>query len=65
MNPPCTGTSGSARNAYNAARSYHPGGVNALMSDGSVKFFKDTIALATWRALSTTTGGEVVSADSY
>ena len=64
-NPPCTRTTGSARNAYNASRSYHPGGVNALMSDGSVKFFKNTIAVMTWRALSSTGGSEVVSSDSY
>ena len=51
--------------AHMAARSYHPGGVNALLADGSVKFFKKTISVAVWRALSTTTGGEVVSADSY
>jgi prepilin-type processing-associated H-X9-DG protein len=64
-NPPCTGTTGGSQNAYNASRSYHPGGVNALMSDGSVRFFKNTIALMTWRALSTTIGGEVVSSDTY
>ncbi|QDV32528.1 DUF1559 domain-containing protein [Tautonia plasticadhaerens] len=45
--------------------SYHPGGANAVMADGSVKFFKETVALNTWMALSTRTGGEVVSADQY
>jgi prepilin-type processing-associated H-X9-DG protein len=64
-NPPCTGTTGSARNAFNASRSYHPGGVNALMSDGSVRFFKNTINVFTWQSLSSTMGGEVVSSDSY
>jgi prepilin-type N-terminal cleavage/methylation domain-containing protein/prepilin-type processing-associated H-X9-DG protein len=58
-NPPCISKSP----AYNAARSYHAGGVNALMGDGSVKFVKDTVNIATWRALSTTNGGEVISAD--
>jgi prepilin-type N-terminal cleavage/methylation domain-containing protein/prepilin-type processing-associated H-X9-DG protein len=48
-----------------AARSYHPGGVNVGMADGSVKFVKDTISLVTWGALGTRTGGEVVSSDSY
>ncbi|MDX2036447.1 MAG: DUF1559 domain-containing protein [Isosphaeraceae bacterium] len=47
------------------SRSYHPGGVNALFADGSVHFIKDTIAGATWRALGTIGGGEVLSADSY
>jgi prepilin-type N-terminal cleavage/methylation domain-containing protein/prepilin-type processing-associated H-X9-DG protein len=45
--------------------SYHPGGVNVLMSDGSVHFIKDTVALSVWRALSTRNGGEVISSDSY
>ena len=47
------------------ARSYHPGGVNALLGDGSVKFIKSTIDGNTWRALGTAQGGEVVSADTY
>ena len=47
------------------SRSYHPGGVNAGMADGSVRFFKSTVNLATWRALGTRGGGEVISADSY
>jgi prepilin-type N-terminal cleavage/methylation domain-containing protein/prepilin-type processing-associated H-X9-DG protein len=47
------------------ASSYHPGGVNVGMLDGSVKFIKDTVSLATWGALATKAGGEVISADSY
>jgi prepilin-type N-terminal cleavage/methylation domain-containing protein/prepilin-type processing-associated H-X9-DG protein len=47
------------------ARSYHPGGVNVLLGDGSVRFVKTTIAGATWRALGTVAGGEVISADSF
>ncbi|MBX6314971.1 MAG: DUF1559 domain-containing protein [Isosphaeraceae bacterium] len=63
-NPPCFQASGSQRE-FNAARSYHKGGVNVLFCDGSVKFIKDSINLATWRALSTMSGGEVISADAY
>ncbi|MBX6312627.1 MAG: DUF1559 domain-containing protein [Isosphaeraceae bacterium] len=63
-NPPCTGPTDTLLRV-NFARSRHPGGVNAAMADGSVKFMKNSIALQTWRALSTTHGGEVVSADSY
>jgi prepilin-type N-terminal cleavage/methylation domain-containing protein/prepilin-type processing-associated H-X9-DG protein len=48
-----------------AARSYHPGGVNALMADGHVQFFKNTIAYTTWRMLGSSQGGEVLSSDSY
>ncbi|RUL85370.1 DUF1559 domain-containing protein [Tautonia sociabilis] len=47
------------------ARSYHPGGVNALFGDGSVRFIKESIDGFTWRALGTVAGGEVVSADAY
>jgi len=50
---------------FEGARSKHPGGVNTAMCDGSVKFFKNSISLATWRAISSTRGGEVVSADAY
>ena len=49
----------------NVATSAHPGGVNVLLCDGSVKFIKDTVSLATWRALATRAGGEVVSADAF
>ena len=45
--------------------SLHPGVVNLLLGDGSVRFIKDTVNVATWRALGTIQGGEVVSADSY
>ena len=45
--------------------SKHPGGVNLLLGDGSVKFIKDSINLQTWRALGTRNGGEVISSDSY
>jgi len=45
--------------------SRHPGGVNALMGDGSVRFIKESVALQTWRALGTRNGGEVVSSDSF
>jgi prepilin-type N-terminal cleavage/methylation domain-containing protein/prepilin-type processing-associated H-X9-DG protein len=48
-----------------AMRSRHPGGVNGMMGDGSVKFFKNSISLPTWWALGTRAGGEVISADSY
>lgn len=43
------------------ARSYHPGGVNVAMMDGSVRFLRETIALDAWRALATRAGGETGS----
>jgi prepilin-type N-terminal cleavage/methylation domain-containing protein/prepilin-type processing-associated H-X9-DG protein len=45
--------------------SRHPGGVNLLLADGSVRFAKDTINRSIWRGLGTIAGGEVISADSY
>ncbi|HEY1380536.1 MAG TPA: DUF1559 domain-containing protein, partial [Gemmataceae bacterium] len=42
------------------SRSYHAGGVNALLMDGSVRFVTNAIPQATWRALGTRNGGEPV-----
>jgi prepilin-type processing-associated H-X9-DG protein len=47
------------------SRSYHPGGVNALLGDGSVRFVKTSVAWPAWRALGTVAGGEIISGDSY
>jgi prepilin-type N-terminal cleavage/methylation domain-containing protein/prepilin-type processing-associated H-X9-DG protein len=63
-NPPCTFTAPGRPDLY-GARSRHPGGVVAAMLDGSVRFVKDSIDPATWQALSTSRGGEVVSDASY
>ncbi|MDR0703793.1 MAG: DUF1559 domain-containing protein, partial [Planctomycetaceae bacterium] len=43
-----------------AARSYHQGGVNVLLVDGSVHKVSDSIDLNSWKALSTINNGEVV-----
>jgi prepilin-type N-terminal cleavage/methylation domain-containing protein/prepilin-type processing-associated H-X9-DG protein len=42
-----------------AARSYHPGGVNVLIADGSARWFGSTVSLALWRSLGTRDGGEL------
>ncbi len=47
------------------ANSRHPGGVNVTMADGSVRFFKTSINVATWRALGTRNGNEIISSDSF
>ncbi len=57
--------SGGPTYAALTARSYHPGGVNALLGDGSVRFVKSTVDGNTWRALGTVAGGEVISSDQY
>ena len=41
-----------------AADSYHTGGANLLLLDGSVRFTADAVDLTTWRALATRAGGE-------
>ncbi len=43
------------------SRSYHSGGINAALVDGSVQFVNDDIALAAWRAKATRAGGETFS----
>lgn len=45
--------------------SRHPGGVNFVFGDGSVKFIKNGIAPASFQALATRAGSEVLSADAY
>ncbi|QEL15782.1 DUF1559 domain-containing protein [Limnoglobus roseus] len=48
---------------YSSARSRHTGGVNTLLSDGAVRFVRDTISLASWQALSSISSGEVIGDD--
>jgi prepilin-type N-terminal cleavage/methylation domain-containing protein/prepilin-type processing-associated H-X9-DG protein len=50
---------------FSKAGSWHAGGVNILLVDGSVRFVKDSINPATWWALGTKANGEVISGDSY
>ncbi|MDR3632300.1 MAG: DUF1559 domain-containing protein [Isosphaeraceae bacterium] len=68
-NPPCTGgtyTNSTPQTSLTfGSRSRHPGGVNTLFGDGRVSFIKNSVSLPTWRALSTTKGGEIVSSDSF
>jgi prepilin-type N-terminal cleavage/methylation domain-containing protein/prepilin-type processing-associated H-X9-DG protein len=49
----------------NTMRSRHPGGVNTLFGDGSVRFIKSSINQVTWWALGSKGGGEVISAGAY
>ncbi len=45
------------------ARSYHTGGVNVAMMDGSVRWFSDDIGLGVWQAYSTRDGGEIIPSE--
>ena len=43
------------------SRSYHSGGVNSGLGDGSVRFLSSNIDLVVWRALGSRDGGEALS----
>ena len=45
------------------ARSSHVGGVNMALADGSVRFIRNTVNPATYKALGSRNGGEVVPGD--
>jgi len=60
----CAGCGADAAQISNAT-SFHPGGVNVCLADGSVRFIKDSVAMTVWWALGTRNRGEVLSADSY
>jgi prepilin-type N-terminal cleavage/methylation domain-containing protein/prepilin-type processing-associated H-X9-DG protein len=60
--PDCTDAGRNA--AATGPRSFHAGGVNILFLDGHVQFIKNTVGLPIFRAISTISGGEIVSSDS-
>ncbi len=43
---------------WRAARSNHPGGVNVLLADGSLRFVGDDVDPTAWKDLATIAGGE-------
>jgi prepilin-type N-terminal cleavage/methylation domain-containing protein/prepilin-type processing-associated H-X9-DG protein len=47
------------------ASSRHPGVVNCVMVDGSVRTVKSSVNPVTWWAIASMNGGEVVSSDAY
>jgi prepilin-type N-terminal cleavage/methylation domain-containing protein/prepilin-type processing-associated H-X9-DG protein len=63
--PPNTWSCRSGLQIAHVANSRHPGGVNVMFCDGSVKFIKSSISISTWWALGSRAGGEVISADQY
>ena len=61
---PCTSGVGDS-DGFAGSRSRHPGGVNVMIGDGSVRFIKNTVNSTVWIGLNTIQNGEVLSADSY
>jgi prepilin-type N-terminal cleavage/methylation domain-containing protein len=48
----CTSVSGNANNhGATTATSYHPGGVNLVLGDGSARFVRETVSQNVWSAL--------------
>jgi prepilin-type N-terminal cleavage/methylation domain-containing protein/prepilin-type processing-associated H-X9-DG protein len=59
------GTGANTDHTMIGASSYHTGGVNTLLMDGSVRFIKSTVSVYVWRALATKANGEVIDASSF
>jgi prepilin-type N-terminal cleavage/methylation domain-containing protein/prepilin-type processing-associated H-X9-DG protein len=49
--------------AFAGAKSRHPGGINVLFGDGSVRFVKQTINSTIWIGVNSISAGEIISAD--
>ena len=64
--PNCnTASSGIENPGVFGLSSFHPGGANILLLDGSVKFLKDSTSNQTIWALGSIKQGEILSSDSY
>jgi prepilin-type N-terminal cleavage/methylation domain-containing protein/prepilin-type processing-associated H-X9-DG protein len=63
---PCVALNSQSFPKMTAARSWHSGGgVNAAFCDGHVAWVTNNISIATWRALGTSQGGEVIDSNSF
>ena len=62
--PTTTVSQGQQGGANEEPFSFHSGGINVLFGDGSVRYIKNSINLATWRAVLTLAGGETVDSSS-
>ena len=56
---------GSNAGANDEIFSFHPGGANVLLGDGSVRFLKDGTAIVVLRKLISLNGGEITSSADY
>jgi prepilin-type N-terminal cleavage/methylation domain-containing protein/prepilin-type processing-associated H-X9-DG protein len=69
-NPPYPNCNTSAQGyitypAHLGMSSYHPGGANIMLCDGSVRFLKNSTNVVTVWSLGTIGGGEIITSDSY
>jgi prepilin-type N-terminal cleavage/methylation domain-containing protein/prepilin-type processing-associated H-X9-DG protein len=55
------GNSADLNQMHLAASSYHSGGVNLCMADGSVRFVSESVDFVNWRNMGTRSGGEIVN----
>jgi prepilin-type N-terminal cleavage/methylation domain-containing protein/prepilin-type processing-associated H-X9-DG protein len=61
----CSNNGSGSFSVFANLNSFHPGGVNVLMADGSVRFVKESINQLSWWGLGTKAGGEIISADAF
>jgi prepilin-type N-terminal cleavage/methylation domain-containing protein/prepilin-type processing-associated H-X9-DG protein len=59
---PCTvaGGTGTRRQVYTSARSFHPGGVNVAYADCHADFISDSVSQSHWRAIGSMDGEETL-----
>ena len=61
---PCQQAAGfDASTWHTAARSRHPGGVNAVFADGHASFFSDNVSLAIWQAVGGRNDGNLIGGE--
>jgi prepilin-type N-terminal cleavage/methylation domain-containing protein/prepilin-type processing-associated H-X9-DG protein len=63
--PGTLGTAGNKAGNNQSLFSFHPGGINVLAGDGSVRFVKETVSVVILRGITSLKGAEVISADQY
>ena len=56
-NAPCATPTAATQGIF--SRSFHTGGVNALLGDGSVRMVRNSVSVPVYQALGSTNGGEV------